>query len=34
MLTVNMHDNAGVVAKSIMELSASDDYIARIKEGT
>ena len=29
-----MYNKAGVVAKSIMELSASDDYIARIKEGT
>ena len=34
MLTVNMHNNAGVVAKSIIELPASDKYIARIKEGT
>ena len=34
MLTVNMHNKAGVVAKSIIELPASDNYIARIKEGT
>ena len=34
MLTVNMHDNAGVVAKSIIELSARNKFIARIKEGT
>ena len=34
MLTVNMYNKAGVVAMSIMELSASDDYIARFKEGT
>ena len=34
MLTVNMHNKAGVVAKSIIELPASDKYIARIKEGT
>ena len=34
MLTVNMYNKAGVVAKSIVELSTSDKYIARIKEGT
>ena len=34
MLTVNMYNKAGVVSMSIMELSASDKYIARIKEGT
>ena len=34
MLTVNMYNEAGVVAKSIIELSASDKYIARIEEGT
>ena len=34
MLTVNMYNKAGVVAKGIMELSATDKYIARIEEGT
>ena len=34
MLTVNMYNKAGVVAKSILELSAGNEYIARIKEGT
>ena len=34
MLTVNMYNKVGVVSMSIMELSASDKYIARFKEGT
>ena len=34
MLTVNMYNKAGVVAMSIMKLSAGDKYIARFKEGT
>ena len=34
MLTVNMYNKAGVVAKSIIELSTRNMYIARIKEGT
>ena len=34
MLTVYMYNKAGVMALSIMELSARNKYIARIKEGT
>ena len=34
MLTVNMYNKVGVVAMSIKELSAGDNYIARFKEGT
>ena len=38
MLTVEIHNKAGmvagVVAKSLMELPARDEYIARTNEGT
>jgi hypothetical protein len=34
MLTVDMYNKAGVVAMSLVELPASDDYIVRINEGT
>ena len=34
MLTVDIYNKVGVVAKSIIELPASDDYIARINEWT
>ena len=34
MLTGDMYNKAVVVAMSLMELPVSDDYIARIKEGT
>ena len=34
MLTVDIYNKVGVVAKSMIELSASDGYIARINEGT
>ena len=34
MLTVDMYNEVSVVAMTIMELPARDDYIARINEGT
>ena len=34
MLTADMYNKAVVVAMSLMELPISDDYIARINEGT
>ena len=34
MLTIDMYNKAVVVAMSLMELPARDDYIARTNEGT
>ena len=34
MLTDDIYNKVGVVAKSVIELPSSDDYIARINEGT
>ena len=33
MLTVDIYNKVGVVAKSMIELSSSDGYIASINEG-